>query len=82
MYRIIKETAQYGRRGFSYPDTSQQRKVALKIGMKIKPLVEQDIFNPVTGTRNRHPCTNVVSLRIDVKAKERRFKHHSEFLFW
>ena len=69
LYRIFKDLEKHGRTIFNYPDRSKHSGIARSIGIRCKPLIENDLFFPPLSSTNKHRMTGV-QLPIGVSVKE------------
>lgn len=80
MYRIFKDLEQYGRTTFSYPDRYKHTGIARSIGVRGKPLIEDNLLVPPLSSTNRHRMTGV-QLPPNVQINEQRTKKGIRFYF-
>jgi len=70
LYRIFKDLEKHGRTTFSYPDRHTQQGIARSIGIRGKPLIENNLFLP--PARSRDHSLNIVALPIGVSIEEEK----------
>jgi len=80
LYRIFKDVKEYGRTIFQYPDCHKQQSIARTIGVRVAPLVEQNLIVPPLSSTNKHRMTGI-QLPIGVEITEKKSPNGSRFYF-
>jgi len=78
--RIFKECEKFGRSSFTYPDKRKHTGIARSIGIKVKPLVDNDLILPPLSSTNKHRMTGII-VPINVEVKEIKTRKGSIFKF-
>lgn len=80
LYHICKDLERYGRTTFSYLDSKKQQSIARTIGVRVSPLVKQELMIPPLSSTNKWRMTGI-QLPTNVKIKESKKGNGSRFYF-